>query len=57
MLYQLSCYHALAGEGDEAIAFLERAAAQSPDVVEWARGDSDLDSIRGHARFEAVVGI
>lgn len=56
MLYQLSCYHALAGEGDEAIAFLERAAAQSPDVVEWARGDSDLDSIRGQARFTDLVG-
>ena len=56
MLYQLSCYHALAGEGDEAIAFLERAAAQSPDVVEWARGDSDLDSIRGRARFTDLVG-
>jgi len=56
MLYQLSCYYALAGEGDEAIAFLERAAAQSPDVVEWARGDSDLDSIRGRARFTDLVG-
>lgn len=56
MLYQLSCYHALAGEGDEAIASLERAAAQSPDVVEWARGDNDLDSIREHARFKEVVG-
>jgi tetratricopeptide (TPR) repeat protein len=55
MLYQLACYHALAGESDQALACLERAAAQTPDVLEWARGDSDLDSIRVHARFKDLV--
>jgi tetratricopeptide (TPR) repeat protein len=56
MLYQLGCYHALAGEGDEALAYLERAVERSPEVVEWARGDTDLDSIRGDARFRELVG-
>lgn len=55
MLYQLSCYYALAGESDEALEYLERAAAQSPDAVEWARDDSDLDAIRDHPRFRGLA--
>lgn len=56
MLYQLSCYHALAGESEQAIACLGRAAAGSADVAAWARGDSDLDSIRDDPRFRELVG-
>ena len=55
MLYQLSCYHALAGRSEEAIAYFERAVAGSPDLAEWARGDDDLDSIRAHPRFRELV--
>jgi hypothetical protein len=56
LLYQLSCYHALAGRADEAIDYLGRAIARSPGVAEWARGDDDLDSIRDHPRFGELVG-
>jgi tetratricopeptide (TPR) repeat protein len=56
MLYQLSCYHALAGRSEEAIGYFERAVARSPDLAEWARGDSDLDSIRDDPRFRELVG-
>jgi tetratricopeptide (TPR) repeat protein len=55
MLYQLSCYHALAGRSEEAIGYFERAVAASPDLAEWARGDSDLDSIRADPRFRELV--
>jgi tetratricopeptide (TPR) repeat protein len=55
MLYQLSCYHALAGRSEEAIGYFERAVAGSPDLAEWARGDSDLDSIRDDPRFKELV--
>ena len=56
MLYQLSCYHALAGRNEEAIGYFERAVARSPDLADWARGDHDLDSIRDHPRFRELVG-
>ena len=56
MLYQLGCYHALAGERDEAIAYLERAVARSPRAREWARGDADLDSLRDEPRFKELIG-
>ena len=55
MLYQLSCYHALSGDTDEAIGYLERAVARSPQVREWARGDRDLDSVRSDPRFAELV--
>ena len=50
--YQLACYHALAGNGDEAVARL-RHALSGPDqrVAGWAAEDEDLDSIRDRADF------
>jgi len=56
MLYQLSCYHALSGDADGALDYLQRAVARSPAVREWAREDGDLDSIRRDPRFEQLVG-
>jgi tetratricopeptide (TPR) repeat protein len=55
MLYQLSCYHALAGRSEESIGCFQRAVAGSPDLAEFARGDSDLDSIRDDPRFKELV--
>jgi mannose-6-phosphate isomerase-like protein (cupin superfamily) len=49
--YQLACYRALAGRGDEAIEHLRIAFEQDPRTREWAADDSDLDSIRGDARY------
>ena len=55
MLYQLSCYHALAGESEKAIAYLERAVTGSAELSAWARDDSDLDAIRDDPRFRELV--
>jgi hypothetical protein len=50
--YQLACYNALAGHGDEAVARL-RIALSGPDerVAGWAAEDEDLDSIRDRPDF------
>ena len=50
--YQLACYHALAGRSREAIKHL-KIALEGTDgrVVEWAREDEDLDSIRADPDF------
>jgi hypothetical protein len=55
MLYQLACYHALAGHSESALDCFERAAARSPEVREWQADDSDLDSIRRQPRFLAAL--
>jgi tetratricopeptide (TPR) repeat protein len=49
--YQLACYQALAGRTDEALERMRIAADSNPDVIEWAAGDADLDSIRDDPRF------
>jgi tetratricopeptide (TPR) repeat protein len=47
VLYNLACFNALAGHGDEAVDLLRRAYATDPDARGWATDDTDLDSIRG----------
>ena len=51
VLYNLACCEALAGRRDDALVHLVRAAELDPRVVEWAREDSDLASIREDDRF------
>lgn len=53
--YQLACYNALAGRGDDAIERL-RVALDNSDgrVAGWAADDEDLDSIRDRDDFPAL---
>ena len=47
MLYSLACWQSLAGDTDAAIASLQAAFEARAEVREWAKGDADLDAIRG----------
>jgi hypothetical protein len=49
--YQLACFRALAGNRDDALEHLQIAEAGNPQVLEWAHGDTDLDSIRDDPRY------
>ncbi len=50
--YQLACYNALAGRGDEAIRRLRVALAGDDDrIAGWAGEDEDFDSIRNREDF------
>ncbi|HWM14424.1 MAG TPA: tetratricopeptide repeat protein [Gaiellaceae bacterium] len=51
VLYNLACCEALAGRHEEALGHLARSAELDPRVVEWAREDVDLESVRGDDRF------
>lgn len=53
LLYNLACFQALAGRGDEAVELLRRAYEVLPAAREWATHDSDLDSIRDRRDFPA----
>lgn len=50
--YQLACYNALAGRGDDAVEHL-RIALRGGDarVADWAAEDEDLDSVRDRPDF------
>ena len=55
VLYNVACSFALLGLPDEAINCLEKAMAQGQWYKSWAEHDSDLDSLRGTARFQALL--
>jgi tetratricopeptide (TPR) repeat protein len=51
LLYDLACYAAQQGRGDEALDHLREAVDAQPKYLEYARTDPDLDSIRDDPRF------
>jgi tetratricopeptide (TPR) repeat protein len=53
VLYNLACFEALAGHGDDAVAHLARAIELRPQAREWARDDDDLATLRDHPDFPA----
>jgi quercetin dioxygenase-like cupin family protein len=55
--YNYACLLALHDDPETAITELQRAHELEPkEVAEYARGDSDLDSIRDDPRFSAIAG-
>ena len=47
ILYSIACWEAMAGNTDAAIAALTSAVDLDAKSLDWAKGDADLDSIRG----------
>jgi Flp pilus assembly protein TadD len=56
LLYNLGCIHALAHDGEEALACLQLAVAGGLSQREWLLHDGDLDSLRTHPGFQKLVG-
>jgi len=55
VLYNLGCTFSLARELEKAIDALERSYGAGLADPEWMRNDSDLDNLRGHPRFQALM--
>jgi serine/threonine protein kinase/Flp pilus assembly protein TadD len=55
LLYNLGCIYSLAGEIDEALDCLERAVAHGLTQKGWYEHDSNLDPLRQHPRFRALM--
>jgi non-specific serine/threonine protein kinase len=53
--YNVACVFALAGDTEEAVGWLERAVKYGFGLREWIENDSLLESLRGHARYKAVL--
>ena len=54
VLYNVACSYALMGLADDAIMCLEKAVKNGFGHREWLENDSDLNSLRGDPRFEAL---
>ena len=55
-LYNLACCEALAGRKEDAIEHLRMGLDKSEYLREFAKGDSDLDSLRGEPEYQALFG-
>lgn len=55
MLYNLACARALIGERESAARALRRAVEAGFDSFDHMLADSDLDSIRNHPTYKAIV--
>jgi mannose-6-phosphate isomerase-like protein (cupin superfamily) len=54
VLYNAACFTALAGRREDALRYIQAAAAIDPaNVTKWASGDPDLDPIRDDPNFPA----
>ncbi|MBZ5537011.1 MAG: protein kinase [Acidobacteriia bacterium] len=57
VLYNVACIQSLAGRIEEAIDSLERSVQKGLLQKSWLEHDSNLDPLRSHPRFQAVVGM
>jgi TolB-like protein/Flp pilus assembly protein TadD len=55
LLYNLACIYAMAGCAADALDCLECAAAAGVAPLEWIRHDSNLKSLHGEPRYEALA--
>jgi serine/threonine protein kinase len=55
VLYNVACVYAGLGEAEEAINCLEKCVASGMRQKEWFQNDSDLDPLRSHPRFQALM--
>jgi non-specific serine/threonine protein kinase len=55
VLYNVACIQSLAGEPEEALNSLESAVTAGLTQVDWVRHDSNLDPLREHPRFRAIM--
>jgi non-specific serine/threonine protein kinase len=55
LLYNLACISSMATRIEDALDFLERSVRAGMNRLAWLQNDSNLDAIRSHSRFQAVV--
>ncbi|MDT8341661.1 MAG: hypothetical protein RQ751_09140 [Longimicrobiales bacterium] len=55
MRYNAACLLALAGRADEALDRLEEAVGQGFGNRDWLERDPDLEAVRDHPRFRALM--
>ncbi|MCH7988575.1 MAG: tetratricopeptide repeat protein [Planctomycetes bacterium] len=57
VLYNLSCYYALAGDKQQALSWLGKALKIEPTLRELIPDESDFDPLRNDPDFQFVIGI
>jgi len=56
LLYNVGCIYSMLGLAEDAVDCLERAVAGGLTQKGWYEHDSNLDAVRSHPRFRALLG-
>lgn len=54
-LYNVACVYSNIGEIDKALDCLEKSVRKGMAEVDWMKNDTDLDNLREHPRFKALL--
>jgi DinB superfamily len=54
--YNLACFYGRVGRSGPAVPLLRDSFDGAPDLVDWARRDTDLDPIRGDSEVASLLG-
>ena len=55
VLYNVACVYSNAGEIEKAIDCLEKSITSGMGQKDWIENDADLDALRPHPRFQALL--
>jgi len=55
VLYNAACFYSRLGNVEKALDYFERTIDSGYASKEWIDNDSDLDPIRNHPRFQAIL--
>ena len=55
VLYNAACFYSRMGKVEKALDYFERAIESGYASKEWIDSDSDLNPIRNHPRFQAIM--
>ena len=55
VLYNLSCYYALAGDKDHALSWLGRALRMNRSMVKLVPEETDFDALRNDPDFQHLL--
>ena len=55
VLYNVACNYAIMGRAEASLDYLENVIENGTVSPDWMRNDSDLESLHGHPRYEALL--
>jgi len=55
VLYNVACNYAIMGRAEDSLDHLENAVEKGTVSLDWMKNDSDLESLHGHPRYEALL--
>lgn len=56
-IYNMACLYTLSGNSEKALELLRESFSLRPDLIEWSKKDTDLDTLRGNRSFIELMNV